>query len=260
MSQSSRPIIHLDGKLPTVSDLEHPALVNYGHFTAMQIRGGRVRGLNNHLTRLREAHAELFGTHLDVDRVRGLMRQAVRLQPNSYLRVTVFEVEPGSPRVMTVLRPPIDVGRTSQSLLPVAYSRPLAHIKHVGTFAQIRFRVIAERQGFDDALFLTADGRIAETTIANIGFIDGSGVIWPDAPALHGVTWQILDDCLAAEGITSRQASVTIETAEKFNGAFVANSIGITPVGMLGDHEYRDGQELMTRIIDSYSAAPWDDV
>lgn len=41
----------------------------YGHFTAMQVRGGRTRGLELHLRRLRDANREAFGAGLDHERV-----------------------------------------------------------------------------------------------------------------------------------------------------------------------------------------------
>ena len=32
------------------------------------------------------------------------------------------------------------------------------------------------------------DGQISETAIANDGFLDGDGIVWPEAPHLHGIT------------------------------------------------------------------------
>jgi hypothetical protein len=45
-----------------------------GHFTAMQIRGGRTRGLALHLHRLESANHEMFGVGFDRDHVRTLIR------------------------------------------------------------------------------------------------------------------------------------------------------------------------------------------
>lgn len=56
--------IEVNGRPATAEALAHPALVNYGHFTAMRVRGGRVRGLDAHLRRLDAATRELFGTGL----------------------------------------------------------------------------------------------------------------------------------------------------------------------------------------------------
>ncbi len=50
-----------------VSLLEHEG---WGHFTAMQVRGGRTRGLGLHLARLEAAHREVYGRALGGEEVR----------------------------------------------------------------------------------------------------------------------------------------------------------------------------------------------
>src|SRR5688572_30054472 len=69
--------IEVDGRPATVDDLAHPVLVNFGHFTSMQVRGRRVRGLRHHLDRLTAANRELFGADLDPELVRALIRRAL---------------------------------------------------------------------------------------------------------------------------------------------------------------------------------------
>lgn len=258
-SVSATPlVIRIDGLPATPDRLAHPALVNDGHFTAMQVRGGATRGLDRHLRRLREAHVELYGTDLDIELVRGLLRAAVADHPDAYLRATVYEEEPGTPRVMTVVRPPREASTNPQSLLPVTYVRPFAHIKHVGAFAQIRYGELAERRGFDDALLVGADGRLSETTIANIGFLDGERVVWPDGPSLHGITWQLLDAHLARRSRPVGTASITLDTVSGFDGAFLANSIGVTPVARIGDVAFPAIPDGVSDLVRLYAAIPAD--
>lgn len=45
----------LNGEPPAVDDLRALALVNYGHFTSLQVRGGAAQGLDLHLRRLQDA-------------------------------------------------------------------------------------------------------------------------------------------------------------------------------------------------------------
>lgn len=233
----SPPVLLVDGRVPSSEQLVHPALVNYGHFTAMQVRGGATRGLEHHLRRLENAHAELFGSALDVELVRHRMRAAVRDHANAYLRVTLYEQEPGIPRVMTVVRPPVEATSTPQALLPVAFVRPFAHIKHVGSFAQIRYGEQAVREGYHDALLVGPDDRLSETTIANIGFFDGDRVVWPDGPSLHGITWQLVDEGLSRASTPAQSRAITLESVTRLEGAFTANSVGISPVGRIGQRD-----------------------
>jgi branched-subunit amino acid aminotransferase/4-amino-4-deoxychorismate lyase len=80
MSSSQFPGVQIDGLAATAEQLRRPALVNYGHFTAMQVRNGKVRGLRFHLYRLETATEELFGTGLDRSRVQEHIRRALVLQ------------------------------------------------------------------------------------------------------------------------------------------------------------------------------------
>lgn len=252
------PQVQVDGAAPTGEEMFHPALVNYGHFTAMQVRAGAVRGMDLHLRRLRCAHRELFGTELETEWVRQLMRRAITAQRDGYLRVNLYEVEPGVPQVMTVLRPPVDAPTTPQTLTEVPYVRPFPHIKHVGSFAQIRYGELAERAGFDDALLLTQDGWIAETTMANIGFIENNSVVWPDAPCLRGITWQLLDASLDERGREVRTEVVTMETIDRFDAAFLANSTGVSGVARIGTHEFPAEHPRVQELQAVYAALPWD--
>jgi branched-subunit amino acid aminotransferase/4-amino-4-deoxychorismate lyase len=98
--------------------------VNYGHFTAMQIRGGKVRGLELHLARLATATRELFGTELDGNRVRGHIRHALGRLVDASVFVTVFWPDAeDQPSVMVTVRPPVDVPTAPQRLQSVTYQR-----------------------------------------------------------------------------------------------------------------------------------------
>jgi hypothetical protein len=71
------PRVEVDGRPPTAEQLQHRALVNYGHFTAMQVRDRKVRGLHLHLHRLEAATEEVFGANLDASRIREHIRHAL---------------------------------------------------------------------------------------------------------------------------------------------------------------------------------------
>ena len=61
--------MEIDGR-PASPDAWHILDLGYGHFTAMQVRGGRTRGLDLHLARLDAANREMFGQPLDAERCR----------------------------------------------------------------------------------------------------------------------------------------------------------------------------------------------
>jgi branched-subunit amino acid aminotransferase/4-amino-4-deoxychorismate lyase len=261
MTAPNLPRVEIDGGPPTVEQLVHPALVNYGHVTAMQVRERRTRGLALHLARLDAANRELFGTGLDGDLVRDRIRHALGDDvEDATVRPTVFRRGDGDVSVMVVVRPPADPPDTPQSLRSVRYERPVAHIKHVGTFGQLHYGLTAERDGFDDALLTGPDGVVSEATIANIGFFDGTSVVWPDAPMLHGITMRLLEPALAARGVPSRRRTVRLADLRSFAAAFVCNSRGVAPVGRVDDMALPVDPAFVDLLTQAYESVPWEPI
>jgi branched-subunit amino acid aminotransferase/4-amino-4-deoxychorismate lyase len=252
--------IEIDGRNATVEQLAAAAPAGYGHFTAMQVRNGRVRGLGLHLARLDAANREMFGTGLDSATVLGYIGHALG-EPayDASVRVYVYET-PEGPTVMVTVRPPGTMAPDVWRLQSVPYRRSLAHIKHIGDFGQGYFQRLARRNGFDEALLTGPGGVICEGSITNIGFFDGSGVVWPDAPALAGITMQILERALAERGVPSRRAPVRVPGLGSFAGAFVTNSHGIAPVGKVDEVTLPVDGVLMSDLMRAYESAGWDPI
>ncbi|MFF4185495.1 aminotransferase class IV [Streptomyces sp. NPDC001691] len=254
------PYVEIDGRPADAENLLVPALTGaYGHFTALQVRDGRVRGLAHHLSRLDRATRELFGPGLDGERVRSLVGQALAACGRSDASVRVYVYGPAeAPTPMVVVREPAEMASTAQSLLSVPYERPVAHIKHLGSFAQGYYGRLAQRQGFTEALLTGPGGVIAEGAITNIAFWDGSSVVWPDRPALLGITMAVLEPRLREYGLKSAHREVTLAGLDAYSAAFVMNSLGIAPVGRIDEREFAVDAELMKVVWRAYEEAPWD--
>jgi branched-subunit amino acid aminotransferase/4-amino-4-deoxychorismate lyase len=251
--------IEIDGRPPRVADLQRLALDHTGHFTAMQVRGARVRGLGNHLDRLDEGSRELFGVPLDGERVRELARHALAEDVrDASLRVIVFAAQQGALSVMVTLRPPGPMPEGPLALHAVEYQRTLAHVKHLDGFGQSHRARLARREGFDDVMLTAADGTIAETSIANVGLVRGGEVVWPEAPSLLGITKQLLEPRLADAGLPSRRAQVRVAQLPSYDAAFVTNSRGIAPVGRIDDVRFAVGKDVMATLAEVYAGVPWD--
>ena len=250
--------IEIDGQSATVEQLGAAAPAGYGHFTAMQVRNGRVRGLRLHLARLDAANREMFGAGLEAAAVLGYIRHALGEQTHdASVRVYVYEA-PGGHAVMVTVRPPGTMAPNVWRLQTVPYRRSLAHLKHIGDFGQGYYQRLARRNGFEEALLTGPDGIVCEGSITNIGFFDGSGVLWPDAPALAGITMQILERALAEHGLPSRRAPVRVSGLGSFGAAFVTNSHGIAPVGQIDDLTVPVDGALMSVLMQAYDSAGWD--
>jgi len=254
------PRIEIDGASASAEQLRAAALGGYGHFTAMQVRGRRARGLDRHLARLDAANREVFGAPLDraavLDHIRHALGDDVA---DASVRVYMHEGAE-SPSVMVTVRPPGGMPSAPWKLMSAPYQRSLAHIKHTCDFGQRYYQRLAHDAGFDEALLTGPDAIISEGSITNIGFFDGTAVTWPAAPALHGITMQLIEPALTARGVPSGRAHVRVPDLRSFSGVFATNARGIAPVGQVDDQVLPVDTDLMRRLAEVHESVAWDSI
>jgi branched-subunit amino acid aminotransferase/4-amino-4-deoxychorismate lyase len=258
------PWVEVDGQVPSAQDLL-PALAGYGHFTAMQVREGRVRGLRWHVRRLDEASRELFGTGLDGERVRGHVRHALAAsgRTDASVRVNVFqqaEALGGPVAVLVAVRPPAAMPPGPYRVKSVPYQRPAAHLKHVGGFGQAYFGRRVEAEGYDEALLVGPDGEIAEGAVTNVGFVEGDTVVWPQAPHLRGIALQVLEQAFDEAGVRQSRRPLRLADVGGFDGAFLANSRGTALISQIDGAPLSTTAELLVRVGELYESVPWDEI
>lgn len=259
---ATHPLIEVDGRPATEADLRLRALDHYGHFTAMQVRDGRVRGLALHLARLDAATREMFAADAGLagDRVKALVRHALGEVRDASVRVHVQWPEGAAEAtVMVTVRPPAgpDEGR-AQSLMSVPYSRTVPHLKRAGDFGQAHYARLAVRAGFDSALLTGPGGVVAESAVANICFWDGTSVVWPSAPVLTGITMALLEPLLPAAGLPSVRREVTLADLPRYRAALVTNARGIAPVARIDTTEFPGDPDLLAAVNALYEGVAGD--
>ncbi|WP_219468602.1 aminotransferase class IV [Nonomuraea rhizosphaerae] len=247
----------IDGVLAEEPNVGLAVLARYGHFTAMQVRQGRVRGLDLHLERLDRATRELFGRPVDrrlvVDSIRTVLDR-----PDASVRVYVFEVE--KVHVFATVAPPVEVATAPQVVRSARYQRFLPHIKHMGGFPQHYLGLEAEREGFDEVLLTTDDGVISEGSITNLGCFDGQRVIWPQAPMLHGISMRLMEAALTKAGVPYGSRVLRVADLREFEAVFLTNSHGVVPVGSVDGVPLRLDEAAMARLIGLFEEMPWDEI
>ena len=248
--------VEIEGVEPTPELLLATASA-YGHFTAMQVRGGKTRGLELHLARLEASNQEAFDAGFDPERVRALIRHALGETEDASVRVYIHRAGEG-PVTMVTVRPPAEIA-SPQRLRSTSYLRPDPHIKHVHT-DQGLYREAAQRDGFDDALLTTPDGGLSETTMANIGFFDERGVVWPDAPMLDGITKQLLERAGPDLGIPMRDRPIHLSEVDTMEGAFVSSARGVGLVSAIDDVELDTPPARVDALVEAYASIPWDGI
>jgi branched-subunit amino acid aminotransferase/4-amino-4-deoxychorismate lyase len=141
----------------------------------------------------------------------------------------------------------------------VRYEREAPHIKHVGTFGLFHQKRLAQAAGFDDALFVDASGAVAEGSVWNVGFFDGPTVVWPDAPALQGVSMQLLQEGLRRRGVPMQSRRIELDEIARFRGAFFTNtSCAAVPLACIDSTGLAIDPGLLALLVDCMSMRSWE--
>jgi branched-subunit amino acid aminotransferase/4-amino-4-deoxychorismate lyase len=267
MSASTVPfVVQRNGRAATAEELAPLAFAGYAHFTAMQVRGGKVRGFDLHLERLRGASMELFGRALPDDQVRSHLRVALKDSPADLsLLATVYspageftvagaDIEP---QVLIRTGPAASGPKGPLALATVEHERFVPAVKHVGEVAKTYFLRHAVQQGFDDAAFVDRRGRLSEGTIWNLAFWDGAAVVLPKAELLVGTTMSIVRRQLDRLGVPQRIQEITLDDLPGLAGAVVMNSWtpGV-PVHRIGSVNLPEAPSFLDVLHRAYRAEP----
>jgi branched-subunit amino acid aminotransferase/4-amino-4-deoxychorismate lyase len=256
-------VAELNGVPADLDQLKALALTNYGHFTSMRVDDQRVRGLSLHLERLLRDCRRVFDADLDPDRIRHLIRHALAdLSQPVVVRVTVFDPtlelgHPGAdaaPQVLITTRPAAHTPLPALCLQSAVYRRDLPEIKHVGLFGSLQRRRIAQRNGFDDVLFINADTTVCETCTSNIGFLDGDRIVWPQADCLPGVTMRLISQAHDGPATT---APITLGQLADVDAVFATNAAtGIRPISTVDDVHWPAEHPTLSILRKKYASSP----
>ncbi|RKT55289.1 aminotransferase class IV family protein [Saccharothrix australiensis] len=257
-------VVHRNGAPATAEELSPLAFAGYAHFTAMQVRDGRVRGLDLHLERLAVASVELFGRALPDDRVRSLLRAAwqdgpadVSLTATVHSAAGEFTAADGELDVLVRTGPPASAPAGPLALATVEHERVLPAVKHVGEVAKTYFLRRAIAQGFDDAAFVDRRGRLSEATIWNLVFWDGAAVVWPVAEVLAGTAMGVVRRQLDRLGVPQVERAVTPDDVPALAGAAVMNSWSPgVPVSRIGSAPLPGAPSFLDLLHRAYQAEP----
>lgn len=234
----------INGKAVDDANLLPLAFSGFAHFTALQVRDRKIKGVDLHLKRLREASMALFGNALPDEQILQHIRSAISAGPAEMsLTATVYSPHGeftadgigAHPALLIRTAPPSAGPAGPMRLALVEHERHMAWIKHVGEGAKTYYLHRAKEQGFDDAAFVDRHGRLSEATIWNLVFWNGDSVMWPRADILPGTMMGIVQRQLARMGVPQQHTEIRLEDLAGMSGAAIMNSwtpdIAVTAVG-----------------------------
>ncbi|MDZ7773663.1 MAG: aminotransferase class IV [Balneolaceae bacterium] len=122
----------------------------------------------------------------------------------------------------------------------------------------IRAATEAADMGADDALMLTTDGMVSETTIANVFWLKGNSVSTPSehCDLLPGITRGIVLKLLRRMGdLQVKEGAFGLEELQEADAAWVCNSLReIQPVSRLDDVSYDMAHPIHRRLDEAFDA------
>ncbi|WKL18643.1 aminotransferase class IV family protein [Comamonas testosteroni] len=262
---SNAATVQRNGRPATAEALGPLAFAGYAHFTALQVRDGKVRGLDLHLQRLHAASLTMFGCALTDEAIKSYLASALKTRNGGdfSLTATLYSsagefTPPGNDAPLHMLvrtSPPSDGPQGPLVLDIVNYERVVPEIKHVGEIAKTWFQRKAVEHGFDDAAFIDKQGRLSEGSIWNLVFWDGKSVVWPKAKMLRGTTMAIVMRQLKRLGVPQRFEEITIDSLTALQGAAVMNSwtpaVEVRRLGSANLPSVPDFLELLHRAFES---------
>ncbi len=255
--------MELNGAAATLDAVKALALTNFGHFTSMLVDDFKVRGLSLHMRRLARDCAAIFGVDLDTDRVQHHVRHALRdNQGQIVTRITIYDPaldlgtigSDADPHVLVTTRTAGRGPAKPMRLQAAAYRREIPAVKHIGLFGAMQRRRAAQREGFDDVLFLNPDGTISEIATSNIGFVRDGQIVWPRSEYLSGITMNLLQQGLD-EPIVSEP--LTLSDLAGMEAAFATNAAtGIRAVTAVDGTEWSGEHKSLTQLRELYADIP----
>jgi len=246
--------------------LEQNRAFSYGDglFESMAVGKGHPLWLNRHLSRLYSG-AHRIGLHMPVDSVE--LASKLELADHSFQpskgegagsekgavwRLYAFRVSEGryspqkdtgclmlrtetAPMPYPTLEPPrMHIGVAEQRKVPIT----LPEIKRMGALDYVLAAREARLKGWNDALMMNAQGRVAECSGSNIFLVKGTYLLTPalSEGCLPGVMRSlILEELSTGVGLIPIEQTISIEDCFDADAILLSNArTGIRDVGMLG--------------------------
>lgn len=260
----------LNGQPVDITDLPVLAGLNYGHFTSMQVRQKKVRGLRLHLQRLEQSSLQLFQCSVHNDTIQAYIRHILADDdaPCS-LRIHVFvrpehlhTAKEEHLQVLITKSAPLYPGSDPIAVKSYTYERILPAIKHAGiALGILAYKQQALAAGFDDVLYTDSQGNISEGSVWNIGFYDGKKVVVPTTPALPGITLQLITAKLPQFGIEVISRAIHLDELANFTSAFAMNSILIgQSIARINDRRFTVDPAFSAVLEEAYARNDWEPV
>ena len=277
-------IVYANGKYvpaheATVSVFDHGVLYGDGVFEGIRAYNRRVFKLERHIERLFDsARAIRLEMPMSAADVVGIVLETCRQNAivDGYIRLVVTRgagdlgIDPRSCRRAEVIVIARKVGalyrRAANRGISLATSpfRRVApdalspEIKSLNYLNNVLAKIDAADRGADEALFLGANGYVAEATADNLFIVTPRGLATPPATqGLNGITRETVIELAAEQGVPVHERSISLVDVWTAREVFLCGTMAeVVPVGSVDGRTIGNGEpgEVTTGIMTAYSA------
>lgn len=225
--------------------------------------------LREHLERLyRSAEHLSFRPPLPIEQLLAEVRQIAEREPvreDAYARITFFLGGDGSwyssndiHYMISFRSMPSELGTRAPATLGLSRYRRIAgdamppHVKAGANYLNSRYALLdVRRRGFDDALFLTSDGMVAEATGSTVFFFRNGKIVTPcvECDILPGITRARIIRLCAENGVPIQEAKIREDELSSYDGAILTGTmVEIKPVSRLEEWTYNPETALHAKL------------
>ncbi len=234
--------------------MDRSYLYGDGLFETVRVEDGRVHRLDRHVARfVRSARSLGFTDELIGEAVAEL--EAIAPDPDGLVRVTVSRTPEGAPfggtGGVTVFRRPLpEAARPRLVTLSGWYlpEDPLAGFKTTSYMRWVEARRIAHMRNGDDAVMISSDGLVGETSTSNLFVRFGDRLVTPDPKGvLPGVTRAAVIDSAKSLGLEIEERFLSLKELWEADEV-ICTSSGVLAVAAHSIDQVEFGGDVAPRI------------
>jgi len=167
-----------------------------------------------------------------------------------------------TPTVVMTFKPlpslPEDLRKRGAKVITMLDSRwANCYIKATTLLPNVLAKNDALRRGYDDVIFVAADGEVRECTSANIFLVIGGRLLIPprNESILHGVTQGFLIECAEAIGVGVREEPIPMESLRRAEEVFMSGTAAeVLAITSIDDRPVGNGRigPITQRLYDEF--------
>jgi branched-subunit amino acid aminotransferase/4-amino-4-deoxychorismate lyase len=237
-----------------------------GVFTTMVVEDGKINFFNDHIKRL-QSHSKklkLKFNEIDLETIKELIekndaktgRWRVRLSIAREGDFSYFIDECSSCfMLISIHRLP---EKRKEALETVIYPYPivssLANVKTLSYFERFWVKQFAKEKNVDDCITRDQHENILEAAFANIFWIDGNDLYYPDETCfyLKGITLKYTIKAAIMAGYKINQVKAKIDQLKNKSLFLTSSTIDILPIKSIDNQDYPIGSSSLKKLIENF--------